>query len=89
MTPILTHLISQSPPPVDASDALDSTLLGAREDASDAARLASVGYLPGECLTAADDNIFGVNQDWVHHNPGTHLDVGIEENGNCQQGWKY
>ena len=45
---------------------------------SDAARLASVGDLPGESLIAADDKIFGVIQDWVNQNPGTHMDGSIE-----------
>ena len=47
-----------------------------------------MGDLPGEILTAADDKIFGVYQDWVHKNPRTHLDGGIEEDGKWQDRWK-
>ena len=45
----------------------------------------SVGDLPGERLAAATDNLFGVYQDWLHQNPGTHMDGGIEEGGNFQR----
>ena len=47
------------------------------EDASDTARLVSESNLPGYCLTATDDMLFGVYQDWVHQNPSTHLNGGI------------
>ena len=43
------------------------------EDVSGAVHLASKGNLPGYCLMAADDNLFGIYQDWVHQNPGTHM----------------
>ena len=33
---------------------------------------------------AADDKLFRVYQYWVHQNPGTHLDDGIEEDGKWQ-----
>ena len=55
---------------------------------SDAACLVSVGDLPGKSLTDADDNILGVYQDWVHQNPGTHLDGKIEEDSKWQELWK-
>ena len=48
----------------------------------------SVGDLPGKSLTDADDNILGVYQDWVHQNPGTHLDGKIEEDSKWQELWK-
>ena len=63
---------------IDSPDALDSTPPGVREDASDAAFLASVVNLPREILAVSDDNIFGVYQYWVHQFPGTHLYGGIE-----------
>ena len=53
----------------------------------DAARLAIKSELPGDRLMAANDTIFGVYHDWVHQNPGTHLDGGIEENGKWQNIW--
>ena len=59
--------------------------MGAREDASDANRLSSVGYLPGECLTDANDKTFGIYHDWVHKNTGTHLDGGVEEDEKLQE----
>ena len=37
---------------------------------------------------AADDKLFSVYQDWVHQNPGTHMDSGIEEDDKWQQRWK-
>ena len=46
-----------------------------------------MGNLLGESLMSAYDKIFGVYQDWVHHNPGTHVDGGIEEDGKWQEMW--
>ena len=82
--PLLNQSPSQSSPSVDAPNALDSPPPGVREDTSDAAFLARVGNLPGKVLTATDDNIFGVCQDWVHQNTRTHMDGRIEEDSN----WK-
>ena len=36
----------------------------------------------------ASDALFGVYQDWVHQNPGTHLYGGIREDGKWQAIWK-
>ena len=36
----------------------------------------------------SDDALFGVFQDWVHQNPGTHLYGGIYEDGKWQVIWK-
>ena len=77
MTPLPTQSPYKYPPLVETSDAMDSLNPGTQRDASVATLLASVGYLPRERLTAGDDNIFGVYQDWVHQNPGTHLGGGI------------
>ena len=44
-------------------------------------RLVSESYIKGIRLTSAGNTIFGVYQDWVHQNPGTHLDGGIDEDG--------
>ena len=41
-----------------------------------------------DCLTAARDMIFDVYQDWVHQNPGTYLDGGIEEDGKWKKRWE-
>ena len=81
MTLILTQLTSQNPPPVDTPDTLDSPLPATNEDASNVACLLSVFSLPGECLAAASNKLFGFYQYLVHQNPDTHLDEGIEEDG--------
>ena len=78
MSLLLTQPSSQYPPLVDASDTLDSPLTIPRKKTSDTARLVSEGYINRDHITAADDKLFGVYRDWVHQNPGTHLDVGIE-----------
>ena len=83
--PLLTQTPSQYPPPVDAPDAPDSPPPGAQEDASDSACLVSVANLPGERLMATDDNIFSFYQDWVHQNPGTYMDGGVEDDGKWQE----
>ena len=53
-------------------------------DASDTYCLASKGELPGVCLMAADNALFGIYQDWVHQNTDIHLDGGIDEDGKWQ-----
>ena len=78
MSPLITQPSSRYPPPADAPDTPDSPPLVSHKDSSDAARLASESDLPGYFLTVANDNLFGVYQDWVHQNPGTHLYGGIE-----------
>ena len=50
--------------------------------------LARVGDLPEVLPQGADDMLFGVYQDWVHQNPGNHLDDGITEDGNWQARWE-
>ena len=67
---------------------MDSPLQRLYKDTSDAAHLVSEGGLPGDILTAADDKFFGIYQDLVHQNPGTHMYGGIEKNGKNQQIWK-
>ena len=74
-----TQLASQSLPSVYAPDALDSPPLPLRKDSNDDARIAKEENLPGDRLTAANDKLFGIYQDWVHQNIGTHLDGGIED----------
>ena len=43
--------------------------------------------LPDVHLLGAYDMLFGVYQDWVHQNPGNHLDGGITEDGKWQARW--
>ena len=66
----------------------DSSPIGIQEDVSDTTGLASMGNLPRKILMTANDMIFGVYQDWVHQNPRTHMDGGIEEGGKWQERWK-
>ena len=51
-------------------------------------RLAIKSDLNEACLTADDDVLFGIYQDWVHQNPGTHLDGGLEDNVKWQVIWE-
>ena len=81
MQPIITEPPSQSPPPVDTLYTPYSPLPGPREDAIDDACLSIKSNLPGDHPIAADDMLFNIYQDWVHQNPGTHLNGGIEEDG--------
>ena len=57
------------------------TPLGSHKYASDVVRLESKCNYHGDFLTATNDSLFGVYQDWVHQNPGTHLYGSIEEGG--------
>ena len=56
--------------------------------ASAAAQLAIDSDLKVVRLTDADDVLFGVYQDWVHQNSGTHLDGVINEDVKWQYRWK-
>ena len=87
MPPILTKPPSQYLPPADAPDALDSPLLRPQKYMSYDVIIASESDLPKDILTAVYDMLFAIYQDWVHQNPFTHLDGGIEEDGKCQNIW--
>ena len=87
MPPFPTQPPSQYPPPVDALYTPYSPPPRSQKYASNAACLARNSDLPGDFLTAADDMIFVVYQDWVHQNPGTPLYGGIEEGGKWQKIW--
>ena len=56
-------------------------------DTSATAHLVSEGDLPGVRLTAADDALFGVYQDWLHQNTGIHTDGVIDEDGKWKAIW--
>ena len=45
------------------------------------------GDVPGYVPTPEDLRLREVYGDWVHGNPGTHLDGGITENGTWQGWW--
>ena len=46
------------------------------------------GYVPGYTPTPEDLRLREVYGDWVHQNPGTHLDGGISEDGRWQRWWR-
>ena len=75
--PLLTQPSSPNLPPVDALEIPASPTLSTCADLSVSARLASEINLKVFRLTSADNAFFGVYQDWVHQNPGRHLDGGI------------
>ena len=58
-----------------------------RVEAGDAALQERAGDLPDILLLGANDMLFRVYQDWMHQNPGEHLDVGIAEDGKFQTRW--
>ena len=74
---LYTQSPSQSPPLVDAPYSPEFPTQCLCKYASNTSRLVSEGDLPGYRLTAADDLLFGVNQDWLHQNSVTRLDGGI------------
>ena len=43
---------------------------------------------PDVRLLGTDSMIYGVYQDWVHQNPGEHLDGGISEDSKWKARWK-
>ena len=46
------------------------------------------GYVPGYVPTSDDLRLREVYGDWVHGNPGTHLDGGITDDGKWQGCWR-
>ena len=73
-SPLTDALVNQYKPP-----------LCPRVNSGNTARLSSMADHPEVRLKAYKDALFGVYQDWVHQNPGNHLDNGINEDGK----WKY
>ena len=59
-----------------------------RINAGPGACLAILDNLPKVRRKAADNALFSVYQYWVHQNPGTHQDVGINEDGKWQDMWE-
>ena len=55
---------------------------------STASHLAREINLKGILLTAVGDALFGIYQDWVHQNLGTHLDLVIYKDCKWQTIWK-
>ena len=46
------------------------------------------GDVPGYILTPEDLRLREAYGDWVHGNPGTHLDGGVVDNGTWQGWWR-
>ena len=74
--------------PIDSPEDPDFSLPRLRVDVSATARLASEGNLPRARLTAPGNALFGIYQDWVHQNPGIHLDGEINEDVKWQARWE-
>ena len=84
MPPLSTQPYLPQSPQIDTPEASNMPLPHLRVDASTSAHLASEVNLPGVRLMGADDVIFGVYQNWVHQNPGIHLDGVLDEDGKWQ-----
>ena len=86
--PVNTQPSPPHSPPEDTSVASDEPPPRPRVEAGDAALQAHEGDLPDVCLLGADYMLYGVYQDWVHQNPGDHLDGGTTEDSKWQAWWE-
>ena len=75
-------------PLTDYSVPLEPPSLLHRVNDTTAACLSSMANHPEVHLKAAENTIFSVYQDWVHQNPGTQLDGGINKYGKWKDRWK-
>ena len=82
--PVNTHPSLPHSPPEDTLVASDKPPPRPCVEARDADIQACEGDLPDVRLLGADYMLYGVYHDWVHQNPGDHLDVGIEEDSKWQ-----
>ena len=82
---LLIQTFPPNSPLVYTPEAMASPPPRTRTHASAAARLASNSKLEDIRLTAADDALFGIYQNWLHQNTGTHLYGMIEEDGKWQE----
>ena len=71
-----TLVASAAPPPFSCVEAINSALH------------AQEGDLPDVRLISAYYMLYAVYQDWVHQNPGDHLDGGIAEYSKWQARWE-
>ena len=85
---LYTQSPSQISPLVESPYFPESPLQRLCKDASNASRLVSEGNLPGYRLTAADDKLFGIYEDWLHQNFVTRLWGGVKNYDKWQQSWK-
>ena len=79
LPPVNTHPSPLHSPLEDALVAPATPPPHPRVDYGNAALQAQERYLPDVRLLGADYMLYGVYQDWVHQNPGDHLDGGIAE----------
>ena len=56
--------------------------------ASSTTRLTKTANLRRVRLKSTNDSLCIAYQDWMHQNPGTRLDDGINDYGKCQARWK-
>ena len=82
---IHTQPSSQSSPFVKVPQAPDSPPPIFRKNKTKTTCISSKIDLTKDRLTASDDMLFGINEGWVHQNPGTHLDGVIEEDCKWQK----
>ena len=85
--PVNTQPFPPHSPPEDTSVASAAPLLHPRVEAGDAAIQSLERDLPDVRLLGTDYMLYGVYQDWVHQNPGDHLDGGISEESKWQVRW--
>ena len=88
MPPVITQLSPPYSPLEDALVASSAPLLHQRVEAGNAALQAREGDLPDNHLLSANYMLYGFYQDWVHQNPGDHLDGGIVEGSKLQAQWE-
>ena len=75
--PLGTHPSLINLPLEDTLVALSKTLSRPRVNAGEANLQLRAGDLPDVRFLGSNYILFGVYQDWVHQNPGIHLDGGI------------
>ena len=85
---LVTQLHSPHSPLTDTAVALNKPPPRPFVEAVDAACLARDTDLPEVRLQLANNMIFWVYQDWVHQNPGNHMDGGSTEDGKCKYRWE-
>ena len=79
MPPVNTQLSMSHSPPEDTSATSSEPPPRPGVEAGDADLQAQDGDLPDVRLLGANYMLYGVYQDWVHQNPGDHLDGIIAE----------
>ena len=84
----VTQLSLPHSPLTDASVSSEPLPLLPRSNSDESSHLESTDEHPEVRFKASDNVLFSVYQYWVHQNPGTHQDVGINEDGKWQDMWE-